>query len=149
MITDNDIYFFWNKYPERQQMAIGFGINGKLISDLATYVDFYDLLISSDEVVSASEDNSVVNFMKNGLIIETLQTSSFFGSLLSSNPDIIEMYRHPNPEQLAKNAAVSPGWLYDENGEFRIPYEGWDTEIVDGMYNADKEYRLLEFYTGE
>lgn len=149
MITDNDIYFFWDKYPERQQMALGFGVNGKLVAAFATYVDFYDLLISSDEIVSANEDGSIVNFIKNGEIVETLKTSSFLGSLLCSNTDLLEMYRHPNPEQLAKNAGVGPGWLYDANGEFRLPYEGWDTEIIDGMYNSDREYHLLEFYTGE
>lgn len=149
MITDNDIYFFWDKYPERQQMALGFGVNGKLVAAFATYVDFYDLLFSSDEIVPVNEDSSIVNFIKNGEVIETLKTSSFLGSLLCSNTDLLEMYRHPNPEQLAKNAGVGPGWLYDANGEFRLPYEGWDTEMVDGMYNSDREYHLLEFYTGE
>jgi hypothetical protein len=130
-------------------MAVGFGMNGKLIADFATYVDFYDLLMSVDKILPSNEDHSVVNFIKDGLIIETLRTSSFFGSLLCSKPDILEIYRHPNQEQLTKNAKVGPGYLYDENGEFKLPYEGWDTEIVDGMYNADREYYLLEFYTGD
>lgn len=150
MLTDNDIYFFWNKYPERQQMAIAFGLEGKVIVDFATYVDFYDNVLSvADEVVPNNEDHSNVSFKKNGEVIETLQTSPFFGSLLCSSPDIFELYRHPNPEQLAKNGKVAPGWVYDSEGNFSEPYEGWGDEIVDGMYNIDKEYNLLEFYTGE
>lgn len=153
MLTDTDIYFFWkeNEKPEsiKNHMALGFGINGKLIADMVTYVDFYELLINSDEIIPMNEDCSVVNFIKNGIVVETLKTSSFFGSLLSSSPDFLPIYIFPNDEQLNKNRKVVPGWLYDENGEFSIPYEGWEDEVIDGMYNVDREYKLLEFYTGE
>jgi hypothetical protein len=78
-----------------------------------------------------------------------LKTSSFLGSLLCSSPDFLPIYIYPNNDQLQKNHKVVPGWLYDENGDFRTPYEGWDDEVIDGMYNVDREYNLLEFYTGE
>jgi len=153
MLTDTDIYFFWkeNESPNviRNHMALGFGINGKLIADMVTYVDFYELLIDSDKIIPMNEDCSVVNFIKDGQTIDTLQTSSFLGSLLCSEPDFLPIYIFPNNEQLEKNRRVVPGWLYDENGEFFMPYEGWDDEIIDGMYNVDREYKLLEFYTGE
>jgi hypothetical protein len=153
MITDSDIFFFWkeNESPNviRNHMALGFGINGKLVADMVAYVDFYELLVDSDEIIPINEDCSVVNFIKNGVVIETLTTSSFLGSLICSDPDFLPVYIFPNIEQLEKNGRVVPGWLYDENGEFSIPYEGWEDELVDGMYNVDREYNLLEFYTGE
>jgi len=153
MLTDTDIYFFWKENespnPIKNHMALGFGINGKLIADMVTYVDFYELLIDSDEIIPMNENCSVVNFIKNGIVIDTLTTSSFLGSLLSSSPDFLPIYIFPNNEQLEKNRKVVPGWLYDESGEFSIPYEGWEDEFVDGMYNVDREYKLLEFYTGE
>ena len=78
-----------------------------------------------------------------------MKTSSFLGSLLCSSPDFLPIYIYPNNDQLQKNHKVVPGWLYDTNGDFRTPYEGWDDEVIDGMYNVDREYNLLEFYTGE
>jgi len=151
MLKDSDIYFFWSKNPNpiRNHMALGFGINGKLVADMVAYVDFYELLINSDSIMPENEDCSIINFIKDGQITETLQTSSFLGSLLCSSPDFLPIYIYPNNDQLQKNHKVVPGWLYDENGDFRTPYEGWDDEVIDGMYNVDREYNLLEFYTGE
>lgn len=151
MLKDSDIYFFWsnNPNPIKNHMALGFGIDGKLVADMVAYTDFYELLINSDSIVSENEDCSTVNFIKDGQVVETLKTSSFLGSLLCSSPDFLPIYIYPNNDQLQKNHKVVPGWLYDKNGDFRTPYEGWDDEVIDGMYNVDREYNLLEFYTGE
>jgi len=149
MLTDNDIYYFTGKHPSKQVVAIAFGLDGKVILDMPTYTDFYEMLISADEIINNNEDYSNISFIKNGTTIETLQTSSFLGSLIASNPDILVIFRPPNQEQFVKNQDVCSGWLYDENGEFRLPYEGWDTEMIDGLYNADREQRYLDHYTGE
>lgn len=149
MLTDNDIYFFWNKYPDRKHVAIAIGLNGKVIVDFATYIDFQFLLNYADQIVPFNKDCTIIRFMKNGFEVETLKTSSFLGSLLCSNPDILEIYRPPNQEQYLKNHGVTSGWLYDSEGNFSLPYEGWDTELVDGVYNVDKEHAILEYYTGE
>jgi hypothetical protein len=149
MITDEDFYYFPNKDPDRPAIAIAFGINGKVILDLPTYVDFYDLLMDADEVIGNNDDYSNISLVKNGNLLANIQTSSFLGSLIASSPDILEIYRPPNFDQLQKNQSVSSGWLYDENGEFRLPYEGWDTEMIDGIYNVDREPRYLDYYTGE
>jgi hypothetical protein len=149
MLTDNDIYFFWNKYPNRKHVAIAIGLNGKVIVDLVTYIDFQFLLNYCDNILPINKDCTMIKFMKNGFEIETLKTSSFMGSLLCSKPDILEIYRPPNQEQYDKNNAVSSGWLYDLDGNFRLPYEGWDTEVIDGMSNSDREHNALEYYTGD
>jgi hypothetical protein len=149
MLTDNDIYYFPDKHPGVPTIAIAIGINGKIIIDMPTYVFFYDILKSADSVVANNEDHSNISFIKNENVIETLQTSSFLGSLLASKPDILEIFRPPNQDQYKKNSRVSSGWLYDSEGNFSLPYEGWDTELVDGKYNADNEFRYLSFYTGD
>jgi hypothetical protein len=149
MITDTDIYFSPERFPGRPHIAIAFGIDGKNVADFVTYIDFFDLLKTSDKVTANNEDCSSISFIKNEEVVETLQTSSFLGSLICSNPDILEIHRPPDHDQAERNRRVTPGWRYDEYGNFFIPYYGWDTEIIDGMSNVEREYRLLEFYTGE
>ena len=120
MITDNDIYFELNK-NEKQSIGIGFGLDGVLVFDMPSYVDFYDLLKTSDSVINTTEDYSMIDFIKNGVIVETLHTSEMLGSLICSEPDILEIYRPPNEEQKIKNKGVMAGYIYDELGNFTKP----------------------------
>ena len=120
MITDNDIYFELNK-NEKQSIGIGFGLDGVLVFDMPSYVDFYDLLKTSDSVINTTEDYSMIDFIKNGIVVETLHTSEMLGSLICSEPDILEIYRPPNEEQKIKNKGVMAGYIYDELGNFTKP----------------------------
>lgn len=120
MITDNDIYFEPNK-NDTQPIAIGFGLDGVLVFDMPSYVDFYDLLKTSDSVINTTENYNMIDFIKNGIVVETLHTSEMLGSLICSNPDILEIYRHPNEEQAIKNKGVMAGYSYDELGNFTKP----------------------------
>ena len=120
MITDNDIYFERNK-NEKQPIGIGFGLDGVLVFALPSYVDFYDLLKTSDSVINTTENYSMIDFIKNGIVLETLHTSEMLGSLICSEPDILEIYRHPNEEQKIKNKGVIAGYKYDELGNFIKP----------------------------
>lgn len=149
MITDGDFYYFPGQDPDRPPIVIALGLNGKVVLEIPTYLDFYELLISTDEVVGNNEDYSNVSLIKDGKRIASMQTSSLLGSLLASNPDILEIYRPGKDDQDHKNKNVSAGWLYNEDGEFRLPYEGWDKEMIDGIYNVDREPRYLDYYTGE
>lgn len=154
MITDTDIYYFPGRVPGITQMAMGFGINGKIICDLATYKWFFDLLVSLDSIEPVNEDASEVNFIKEGVVIETLKTSSFLGSLLSSNPDFLEIFVYPNQAQYNKNHETNSGFLYEfdniGNPVFIKP-DWWNNQVPDenGLYPGDKELRSLTFYTGE
>jgi hypothetical protein len=158
MITDNDVYYFANKFPDRKQMALGFGMNGKIIIDIPVYHDFYELLKNADEIRPVTEDYSTIDFIKNGAVIETFKTSSFLGSLIASKPDLIDIYTYPNQAQYEKNVGVQAGYLYNKDGcdlnddsdyNFLEPHEGWAHTIIDGKYAADKEYSSYEFYTGD
>ena len=120
MITDNDIY--WEKDKnEKQPIVIGFGLDGTLVFDMPSYVDFYDLLKTSDSVINTTENYSMIDFIKNEIVVETLHTSEMLGSLICSEPDILEIYRHPNEEQKIKNKGVIAGYKYDELGNFIEP----------------------------
>jgi hypothetical protein len=149
MITDGDFYYFPGQDPARPPIVIAFGINGKVVLDLPTYVDFYELLISVDEVVNNNEDYTNVSLIKEGIVIASMQTSSLLGSLLASKPDILEIYRPSENDENEKNKNVCAGWLYNQHGEFMLPYPGWDKEMIDGIYNVDREPRYIDYYTGE
>ena len=120
MITDNDIYWEKNK-NEKQPIVIGFGIDGVLVFDMPSYVDFYELLKTSDSVINTTENYTMINFIKNNIIVDTLYTSEMLGSLICSEPDILEIYRHPNEEQKIKNKGVIAGYKYDDLGNFTAP----------------------------
>ena len=130
----------------RVGMAIAIGIDGEALVTLPTYVDFYEFLLENKEVVCATEDCSTVSFIKNGEVIETLVTNSLMGSVLSSNPDILELGRQ-NPdnsmpeitEELRFRGYVVPGWGYGPEG-FIAP-EGW---VMPPQRTAEEEERAKE-----
>jgi hypothetical protein len=120
MINDNDIYWEPNK-NDKPFIAIGFGLDGVLVFDMPSYVEFYDLLKIADSVINTTSDYTVIDFIKDGTIIETLHTSEMLGSLICSEPDILEIFRPPNEDQRNKNRGVMVGHTYDEFGNFTKP----------------------------
>jgi hypothetical protein len=120
MITDNDIY--WEKDKnDKPFIAIGFGLDGILVFDMPSYVEFYDLLRTSDSMINTTENYTIIDFIKNGVVVETLHTSEMLGSLICSSPDVLEIYRPPNEDQRNKNRGVMVGHTYDEFGNFTAP----------------------------
>lgn len=120
MITDNDIY--WEKDKKATPFsAIGFGLDGVLVFDFPSYVDFYELLTTSDSVVNTTDDYTMIDFIKDGVVVETLHTSEMLGSLICSSPDILELFREGQEEKAYENRKVITGWLYDEDGNFTFP----------------------------
>lgn len=111
-------------------MAIALGIDGEVLITIPTFVDFYEFLIENTEVACLAQDCSVINYLKDGEVVETLSVSAFMGSVLASNPDIFEIVRR-NPDNtfpeitdnLRTRMAVVPGWKYDDTGFIAPP--GW------------------------
>jgi hypothetical protein len=130
MLTKNDIVYS-GQQTDRVIMAIALGIEGEVVLTIPTFVDFYEFLLANKNVVCASEDCNVVNFVDGEEVIQTLFVDSLWGSVLASNPDIMEIVRR-NPDnspaeltdELRTKMAVVPGWTYDESGF--IPPEGWE-----------------------
>lgn len=129
MLTKADITYSGQE-TDRVIMAIALGIDGEVLITIPTFVDFYEFLLENTETVCADEDCSVVNYIKDGEVIETLSVDPFLGSVLASKPDILEIIRR-NPdntlpertEELRARVAVVPGWTYDSTGFIAPP--GW------------------------
>jgi hypothetical protein len=144
MLTKNDITYS-GQQTDRVIMAIALGIDGEVVLTIPTFVDFYEFLLENRTVVCAADDCSVINFVDGEDIIETLSLDSFWGSVLASNPDIMEIVRR-NPDnsfaeltdELRTKMAVVPGWAYDDTG-FITP-EGWELRPLP----TEEQIRVLQ-----
>jgi hypothetical protein len=77
------------------------------------------IFIEADEVVDISEDypeheGVTVRFLKEGQVLEELQTSEYFGSVLLSNPQVLSLMDYPYGMYV-----MSPNALFIDN-EFVI-----------------------------
>jgi hypothetical protein len=129
MLTKNDIVYS-GQQTDRVIMAIALGIDGEVVLTIPTFVDFYEFLLANKTVVCVTDDCDVVNFVNGDEVVETLSVDPLWGSVLASNPDIMEIVRR-NPDnslieltdEIRTKMAVVPGWTYDSTG-FITP-EGW------------------------
>lgn len=93
MIKEEDIQFIFNGNPG---IALVWVIDGQCLYDLPLYPIDADMFINSDEVVDISDqypdhDGITVAFYRDGTLIEEFQTSEYFGSILLSNPLVLNL----------------------------------------------------------
>jgi hypothetical protein len=130
MLTKEHIIYS-GQTTDRVIMALALGIEGDVLITIPTFVDIYELLLSSTSISCSREKCDVVNLLKDGEIIETLSLNdSFMGSVLASSPDIMEIVRrnldNSIPEltvEIRTKLSVVPGWSYNEFGF--VPPLGW------------------------
>jgi hypothetical protein len=129
MLTKEDIIYSFQD-TDRVVMAIALGIDGEVLSTLATFVDVYEML-TTNTITCATENCDTINIVKNDEVIETISLNDpFLGSVLASSPDIMELVRR-NPDnsipeltdEVRTKMAVVSGWTYNESGF--IPPTGW------------------------
>jgi hypothetical protein len=99
MLTDESIDFIYSE--DVKGIALGFVIDTYLVYDLATWDWVANIITSSDDVVDVTEEYSnllglVVEFKRDGIAVERLHTSEYFGSILLSNPLILNMGDYEN-----------------------------------------------------
>jgi hypothetical protein len=75
-------------------------INGDCLYDLPIWPQYEEMFISSDQVIDISEqypdhNGITIRFIKNGQILNELQTSEYFGSILLSNPLVLNLFDYP------------------------------------------------------
>jgi len=148
MLTNSDILFS-GQPTDKVIMAMALGIDGDVLITIPTFVDFYEFLLENTDVVCVTEECTVINYLKDGEVIETLSVSAFMGSVLASNPDILEIVRR-NPDntfpeitdELRTRMAVVPGWKYDSTG-FIIP-PGWTLPTSPTKETEEKIKRFLD-----
>lgn len=97
MLTDDQIEF---KYEGVRGVALCWVIDQDVVYDYGLTVEHSKIFLEADEVIDISDqypdhDGITVRFMKNGEILEELQTSEYFGSILLSNPLVIDMDKYP------------------------------------------------------
>jgi hypothetical protein len=88
------------------------------------------MFLGHDEVIDISSehpehDGITVQFKKNGAVIEELQTSEYFGSILLSNPKIINLLGHKRGHLVTPPASFINN-EYVISDEFLNNREPWD-----------------------
>jgi len=97
MITDSDLEFI---HQGNNGIPLVWVIDGQCLYDLPLYPIDADMFINSDQVIDVSDnypdhDGITVAFYRDGELIEELQTSEYFGSILLSNPLVLNLLDYP------------------------------------------------------
>jgi hypothetical protein len=96
MLTDNHLIYTRGN-DGIDGVALCWIIDGESLYDIPTWQEYVEMFTTSDEVTDISADypdhNGItVRFMKNGQVVNELQTSEYFGSILLSNPLVVNLF---------------------------------------------------------
>ena len=99
MLTDKDIELMTDA-PLDQLVALVWVIDGQCLYDLPLLNLHANMFLNNDQVIDISaqypEHNGItVRFMKNGNVLEDFQTSEYFGSVLLSSPQLVDLDLYP------------------------------------------------------
>jgi len=102
MLTDNDLNFIFEGIPG---VPLVWVIDGDCLYDLALSQEHASIFLDSDEIINISNEyldheGMVVRFLKNGLILNELKTTEYFGSILLSNPKVLNLFDYPNGKKV-------------------------------------------------
>lgn len=97
MLTDNNINFVHNGV---NGIALVWVIGEDCLYDLPLSVEHAQIFLDTDEVLDISEeypdhDGITVRLIKDGIVLEDFQTSEYFGSILLSNPQVLNLTDYP------------------------------------------------------
>lgn len=156
MITYADQSFVWSRKNDDSAednlhtfIGVAFGLDGEVKLAVGTYISFFELLTAGHTLVDASEKYDdgkfYIDFVNNGVVVETLEAPELVWALLLSEPVILEILRDARvpPSYLNNGIAfyVKEGWSYvliDGNYEFLSP-EGWVLP-ADALETAEETY---------
>lgn len=118
MIKEEDLEFTFNGNPG---IALVWVIDGQCLYDLPLYPIDADMFMNHDEVVDISNlypehDGITVAFYRAGELINEFQTTEYFGSILLSNPLVLNLANYEGGISV-----MSPYATFD--GEKFINYE--------------------------
>jgi hypothetical protein len=101
MLNDESlVYVKGNDSVIGEATALVWVIDGDCLYDIPVWTIFVDMLMNHDEVIDVSEehpehDGITVAFIKDGEVIDKLKTSEYFGSILLSQPQVVELSKYP------------------------------------------------------
>jgi hypothetical protein len=112
MLTDSSILYVRGS-DGINGVALAWVIDGQCLYDIPTWQEYSEMFISSNEIIDISlehpdHDGITVRFIKNGKIVDELQTSEYFGSILLSNPTVVNLWDYPYGRYV-----ISPDALFD------------------------------------
>lgn len=98
MLTDSSIEFV---HRGVNGVALVWVIDQQCLYDLALTAEHADVFLSATEVLDVSSeypehDGVTVRFLRDGLLLDELQTSEYFGSILLSSPLVLRLGDYPN-----------------------------------------------------
>ena len=99
MLTDTSILYVRGN-DGIDGIALVWVIDGECVYDIPIWQEHKDMFLNSDSVVDISSlypdhDGITVKFIKNGEVVGELQTSEYFGSVLLSNPTVLDLNDYP------------------------------------------------------
>ena len=99
MFTDIDLEWVDGTGPQ-ESMALVWVIDGQCLYDIPLLNHYANIFLNHDEVIDISNDypdhdGLTVRFIKNGEDIDDFQTSEYFGSILLSNPQVVDLSLYP------------------------------------------------------
>jgi hypothetical protein len=97
MLNDIDLEFV---YKGERGVPLVWVIDQQCVYDLPLSTEHAAIFTQTDEVVDISEeypehDGVTVRFLKDGTILEELQTSEYFSSILLSSPLVLNLLEYP------------------------------------------------------
>lgn len=93
--------------------ALVWVIDGQCLYDLPLNKEYADMFLETDNVVDISSsypdhDGLTVQLRKGEEVLEELQTSEYFGSILLSDPQVLDLSAYPGG-----NSVLSPNAMFD------------------------------------
>jgi hypothetical protein len=97
VLTDKDILFAYNGIPG---VPLVWVIDSQCLYDTALSQEHSRMFLECDNVIDISQDypehdGITVRFLKESNKIEDFQTSEYFGSILLSNPSVLNLLEYP------------------------------------------------------
>jgi hypothetical protein len=96
VLKDSDIFF---QYAGVDGVPLVWVIGEDCLYDIPVSVEHSKMFLENDAVIDVSEeypenDGITVRFMKNNEVLEELHTSEYFGSILLSNPTVLNLIKY-------------------------------------------------------
>lgn len=97
MLTDDSIHFV---HQGVNGIALVWVIDTQCLYDIPLSVEHAAIFTGYDEIEDISEsypdhDGITVRFLKEGQVLEEFQTTEYFGSILLSNPQVLNLLQYP------------------------------------------------------
>jgi len=99
MLTDKELVYTKGN-DEATGIALVWVIDNECLYDIPVWSVYGEMFTAHDEVLDISadypdHDGITVRFMKNGQVVNELQTTEYFGSILLSNPLVLDLGDYP------------------------------------------------------